>query len=240
MRKMLLVSCLVLSLAVGRTTVAADNPLATQATAILKTYCHRCHGIDFKQPGLDVLDRATLLRPKDSSEKPYLVPKDLKQSRIWEQLDGGDMPPAKQPQPSAAEKATIKKWIEAGAEFPAADRPKREFLGEDSLLKLIASDLERQPATTRRFLRYFSLGHLWNDPALSDSDLRHVRAGVSKLLNSLSWKPRIAVPSMRTRRCSPSTCGTSVGPSGIGPTCSKPAIPTACSVATRLPSGSMN
>src|SRR5262249_1264012 len=40
----------------------------------------------------------------------------------------------------------------------------------------------------------FSLAHIHNNPGVSDEDLRYHRAAMSKVLNSLSWKPRIVVP----------------------------------------------
>ena len=171
-----------------------DVKLAAQGKAVLEKYCYRCHGVDFKKPGLDVFDRATLIRPKDSKEDPYLVPGDPDKSRLWEVVDTSYMPPEKQPQPTDDEKQLLRRWIEAGANFPPADRPKREFVGEETILAIIADDLESQPAADRRFARYFSLTHLWNDPRVSDELMRVYRAGLSKLLNSLSGQFRIHRP----------------------------------------------
>jgi mono/diheme cytochrome c family protein len=171
-----------------------DPALAAAGQAVLDKYCYRCHGVDFKYPGLDVLDRATLLRPKDEQQDPFVVPGDPDKSRIWEAIDTAYMPPEKQPQPTNEEKATLREWIAAGAHFPAADRPVREFLGEDTILSIIHDDLEALPSEKRAFARYFSLAHLWNDPDLSDEQLRVHRAGLSKLMNSLSREFQIVPP----------------------------------------------
>jgi hypothetical protein len=172
----------------------ADPKLAAAGVAVLEKYCHRCHGVENRYPGLNMLDRATLLRPKDPNEEPFLVPGKLDESRIWQMVDAGEMPPEKQLQPSDEDKATLKRWIEAGAEFPPADRPTREFVGEDSVLEIIAKDLDSRRAEARRFVRYFALIHLWNAADVSDDELRLVRAGVSKLINSLSSQFRVAAP----------------------------------------------
>lgn len=175
-----------------------DETLAKQGVAFLKTYCQKCHGDDFRYPALDVTNRATLLAPNDSSEKPFLVPGKLDESRLWEQVESDAMPPERQPQPSLEERAAFKKWIEAGAPFPAEDRPEREFRGEESILAAIEQDLHKLPADQIPQTRYFSLAHLWNDTTgkepTTEEDLRLTRAALSKLVNSLSSQSRIVVP----------------------------------------------
>lgn len=175
-----------------------DEPLAKQGVAFLKTYCQKCHGDDFRYPALDVTNRQTLLRPKDASEKPFIVPGNLTDSRLWEAVETDYMPPERQPQPSDEEKEAFKRWIEAGAHFPAEARPQREFRGEESILAAIEQDLRQLPDDQIPHTRYFSLAHLWNDTTGKDptteEDLRLTRAALSKLVNSLSSKSRIVVP----------------------------------------------
>ena len=177
-------------------TGSADLP--QQSVALLEKYCYACHANDKKHPGLDLRDRVTLLKPIDANEKPYLVPGKPAQSRIWNVIakhDPEQMPPADQPQPTEAEKDVLKRWIESGAEFPLPSRPKRSFVGEQSLLAIIDKDLQAQPDTKRPYLRYLSLVHLWNSDA-SDEHLRLVRAAVSKLINSLSGEAAIVPPAI--------------------------------------------
>jgi hypothetical protein len=189
-RKLFLTGTLI---ALCGTANAADKAPASGAGFLTK-YCIRCHGEDYKYPGLDVADRVTLLKPADPTEDPFLVPKAPDKSRLWKRADGGGMPPEDQDQPTAAELAEFRKWIEAGAEFPEADRPQRDFIGERTLLSTILTDLRKQPERKQPYLRYFSLVHLWNNPEISDEHLRIVRAGVSKLINSLSSQPRVVPP----------------------------------------------
>lgn len=181
-----------------------DQQLAEAGWTILKTHCYRCHGVDFMHPQLDVLDRATLLRPEGEKGQPqtaFIVPGKPDESRIWIMVARNEMPPSKAPQESTdddiltdVERQTLRRWIEAGAHFPNPNRPQREFLGEDSLLSVISQDLERLSPGDRLFTRYFSLAHLWNNPDVSDEQLRIHRAAVSKLINSLSRSQQIAVP----------------------------------------------
>jgi mono/diheme cytochrome c family protein len=175
-----------------------DINLARQGQGLLKTYCQKCHGDDLKYPGLDVTDRSTLLRPKDDAEEPFIVPGKVDESRLWEAVMSDYMPPEQQPQPSDIEKELFKRWIDEGAHFPPEDRQQRKFLGEQSILAMIADDLDRLPDDQVAYTRYFSLAHLWNDTngkqPTTDADLRLVRAAVSKLVNSLSHKSRIVLP----------------------------------------------
>ena len=175
-----------------------DVELASQGVNFLKTYCKRCHGDDAKYPGLDMMNRATLLKPLDESEKPFVVPGDAAKSRLWDSVETKYMPPERQPQPSDGDKEIVKKWIEAGAHFPPEIRAKREFRGEPSVLEAIESDLRTLRDDEIPYTRYFSLAHLWNDTQgtepTTEEDLRLVRAALAKLVNSLSVKSRIVAP----------------------------------------------
>ena len=172
------------------------DEIAEKGVAFLETHCAACHGDDNAYPGLDMRDRSTLLEPLDD-EAPYLVPGEVDRSRIWAVVNDHDpsqMPPDDQDQPTKREIADLKAWIEAGAEFPEADRPQRTFIGEKTVASIVLQDLESLPRNQRPFARYFSLLHEWNNPQVTDKDLRLARAAVSKLINSLSSQPRIVAP----------------------------------------------
>lgn len=177
-----------------------DAELATKATSILGDYCKSCHGEDYNFPQLDVGSRDALLAPNGKGKKPFIVPGDAEASRIWARINATDsvMPPEYMPQLSDDQKQTIKKWINDGAFFPEVGRPKRAFVGESTILDAIDNDLRELETSDQKYVRYFSMFHLWNDVSgnnpLTDEDLRMARAAVSKLLNSLSMKPRIVVP----------------------------------------------
>ena len=175
----------------------ADGDVAAKGVEFLEKYCARCHGETNAFPGLDMRDRETLLEPADEHEEPYLVPGDLSASRLWSVVKDHSpqqMPPEDEDQPTVAEIADLKAWIEAGAEFPLAKRRDVSFVGEDSVAQFVLEDLRHLPSSKRPYARYFSMLHLWNDLTIPDAELRLTRAAVSKLINSLSSQPRIAVP----------------------------------------------
>src|SRR4051794_34685491 len=84
---------ILVSLALGATRPAgaAETPLADEAVGILRQYCYRCHGREFKVEGYNVLDRAGLLAPRPEGEAPYVTAGDPDKSEMWSRID--EMPP---------------------------------------------------------------------------------------------------------------------------------------------------
>lgn len=178
----------------GLTAEVESGQLASQARAILKQYCHRCHGIGFEVEEMDVLNRKTLDR-ESGAGIPYVTPGKPAASHLWERVENGTMPPRKErDRPTAADKAILKKWIEAGApDFPSvATRP---LMTTKAALGAIRDHLREAQTEDRPFLRYFTLVHLHNHhKKVTDADLNGYRAALSKSLNSLSRKPTIVLP----------------------------------------------
>jgi hypothetical protein len=176
----------------------ADKETAARAFTVLEKYCHGCHGVEEKKPGFRVLNRDILIAKRDGGKKvklSYVKPGKLAESLLWQRLDeDADMPPPDQPQPSAADKQLVKRWIEAGAPpFPTADAP-RTFLSERDVLTVIHQDLQRTDRGDRPFRRYFTLTNLHNNPTVRRDELDQCRAALSKVVNSLSLEPDIHVP----------------------------------------------
>ena len=172
--------------------------LAARAKQVLKAHCHRCHngpgstgsssGYDF-----DVTRHDSLTKAADGD--PTVVGHSLTKSSLWEAVQKR-MPQRGSPERAAfgdAEREALKKWIEAGAPpFPAqAERP---FVSLEDVLTAIRDHQAKAPRETRPYIRYFSLAHVHNNSAFADEDVRYLRAALSKVLNSLSWKPRVVVP----------------------------------------------
>jgi serine/threonine-protein kinase len=173
---------------------AADNDLAQQGYSLLKKYCYRCHGIDFKVPGMNVLDLDSLTAARKDA-KPYLVVGKPDDSVLWERVGlNADMPPEDAPEkPSDAERELLKKWILGGSPFPG--REARPFQSERQIVESIHAHLSKSRATDRPFLRYFTLTNLFNDyQNVTNDEMRLYRAALSKLINSLSFRPSIVVP----------------------------------------------
>lgn len=180
-----------LLLAVGSGAFAADpkQELAAKAQAVLKTHCYRCHGQDGSIEGAMnyVADLSKLVARKK------VIPGNPDGSRLFKRVDEGTMPPPDEmPRPTDAEVAVLRKWIEEGAPGGEAG-PARTTITSADVLTHILADLEKMDRRARRFQRYFTLSHLYN-AGLSDEELQTYRNALSKLVNSLSWNPRVAVP----------------------------------------------
>jgi mono/diheme cytochrome c family protein len=178
-------------LAIGERLLADSKPaeLAHKAQAILKANCHRCHGRDGAvEGGMNyILDRDKLIARKK------VLPGKAEQSPLFKRIAAAKMPPpGEQPRPSSADLAILKQWIDAGA--PAAKPAvRRAIVTEADVQDLILTDLDKQEKRRRRFTRYFSLAPLANAGAGND-ELATYRRALGKLLNSLSWHPRITLP----------------------------------------------
>ncbi len=181
---------------------AQDDPtkLSLQTRHIFETHCYRCHGKDGAiEGGFNyILDAKRLV------ERKRIVPKDADKSRVWLRVSSTDLdvmpPPSQLPRPSKADIDIVKKWIDAGApEFPAVaivEAPNRPFLDERYVYKAMYNHLLTAEITgSARFQRYFTLTHLHNNSKkINDAQLRLYRAGLAKLLNSLSWRKNIILP----------------------------------------------
>jgi serine/threonine-protein kinase len=92
--------------------------------------------------------------------------------------------------PSKSSESELSK---AGGSLEGGRLP-RPYFSESAALAAIRSDLEGLSEADRPFSRYFTLANLNNDSQIKDAELDLARAGVAKLINSLSWKPKIVVP----------------------------------------------
>jgi serine/threonine-protein kinase len=164
--------------------------LAAAAQAVLKRTCARCHADGQSEGGFGfVLDAKRLV------ERKKVIAGNAAKSRLFKKVQAGEMPPEdEKPRPTPEEVAALKSWIDAGAPaFPEASA-RRAFLSEKDALVAVRDHLRGLPTEDQPFQRYFALAHLHNNPAVSDEDLRWQRAALAKVINSLSWKPRVVVP----------------------------------------------
>ena len=184
----ILASAVAAAPAEGQESAAAD--LAVKAADVLRTNCYRCHGENGAVEGgfNFALDRPRLV------ETETVVPGDPEKSLLYRRVVDDEMPPAdEEPRPSPADIAVLKKWIEAGAADFIARQPPRDAISPEDVVALIARDLAQVEKRSRRFTRYFTLTHLYN-AGLAEDELTTYRLGLSKLVNSLSWGPKIEVP----------------------------------------------
>jgi serine/threonine-protein kinase len=177
----------------------ADNSkLAGKARAVLAKYCARCHDNGKRAGGFGYA-----LDVKKMIAKRMVVPGKLDDGfivRVTATEDAEKMPPPEaKERPSAAEIDDLKAWIKAGAPaFPAAApvvAKARPYFSELDAYRAMV-DFLRKHHDQARYKRFLTLTHLHNDPAVSDKTLRLYHAGVSKLLNSLSWRRDLVLPTL--------------------------------------------
>lgn len=110
-------SCLVLT---GGAARAGDATLFERRVApILSERCAACHNPDKRGGGLDVTNRASLL--KGGKNGPAVVPGKPDKSLLLDMVTGDepDMPRKAKPL-TAEQRADLRKWVEAGAVWPDA------------------------------------------------------------------------------------------------------------------------
>ncbi len=102
-----------------------DAPsLEHEILPLLKARCQKCHGPVKPKGGLNLSSARSLVRGGKSG--PVLVPGKLDESLIWNQVADDDMPPRPDEPLSAAEKATLRRWVAQGAKgLPSADSVKK-------------------------------------------------------------------------------------------------------------------
>ncbi|MCA9011450.1 MAG: DUF4384 domain-containing protein [Planctomycetaceae bacterium] len=147
-----------------------DSGGTVQNLLDLKAISHGEAGyIDESEPGDSYL--ATIIR-----EDQMPLPK-WKDDIIW----AGPL--------SAAQKATVLKWIERGGaseSFTGKAREDRQDISEQQITETIADDLLALDGATLKNARYLTLTNLHNRDTVSKEELDLYREGMVKMLNSVS------------------------------------------------------
>lgn len=167
----------------------AGGDLATQAHRILEKSCYSCHGAGGTAEG----GFNFILRRDKLVEEAYVIPGSPDDSFLLQRIKDGEMPPEGEGVPPTGEEvALLTRWIESGA--PDFSAPlERSFVSNAEVFRLLREDVQAAAARDRRFLRYFSLVHLYN-AGISDDELKTYRLAMSKLINSLSRNRHIFHP----------------------------------------------
>jgi hypothetical protein len=165
--------------------------LATKVQGVLQAACYRCHGEDGASEG-----GFNFVLNLEKLAQTVVKPRNTAGSLLWERMAATDdsvMPPVgEDPRPTAEELAMVKAWIDAGAPAPHVEQS-REFITNEQVWHYLRADIEQTPERSRRFVRYFSLTHLWN-AGLSEDEIQTYRNAFVKLLNSLSWNSTLVRP----------------------------------------------
>jgi WD40 repeat protein/mono/diheme cytochrome c family protein len=174
--------------ALARAAPARADEVADKALAVLRTHCGACHGPGGTAKGGFgyVLDRDRLVA------RNQVVPGNAADSALYQRARDGEMPPpGKRPRPGPDDLTALRRWIDAGA--PAARPGPVPLVDEPALLRIVLTDLRAAEPRQRRFLRYLTLAHLANAAGPAE-ELDGARHALAKLVNSLSWHPRVTRP----------------------------------------------
>ena len=174
-----------------------NESLPAQVRRIFKEHCHRCHngtGSSSGGYGFDVLKHESMV---NATPEAVVVPHSLKESTLWDAIQ------KRMPLPLSSERhdfgdaqrSVIRKWIESGAP-PYQATTARPFISLKQMILAIRDDLQRAAMlkAEQQNTRYFSLVHNHNNHHFDEEDLRYQRAGLAKVLNSLSWLESISLP----------------------------------------------
>ncbi|HUH02000.1 MAG TPA: c-type cytochrome domain-containing protein [Kofleriaceae bacterium] len=167
------------------TPVTAGDARADGAQ-VLARHCAGCHGgpaagSDAGRGGFDAVTNVARM-----IELALLVPGDPEASEVYQRVRDGEMPPAAvTARPSPAELEVLRAWIAAGAPTPGVE------LSPPSHAEIEAAalaDARRLAPAARQRARFVSL-------VVADHDQRALLGrAVPKLLNSVSWRPRLHRP----------------------------------------------
>src|SRR5262245_19506228 len=160
---------------------APPADLSSRARAVFVRHCVTCHGNQPKPKGGfgHVNDLQRLL------DRGAVVAGSPDRSPLYQRVHDGEMPPpGKGNAFTNADRETLRQWIVAGAPVGGVRIGR---LSERDLVRLVQADLASLPERQRRFVRYLGLAHL-------AGERDQVRHALTKLVNSLSWHPRLTAP----------------------------------------------
>jgi cytochrome c553 len=101
-----------------RASLPAKVPtFADDILPILQAKCFRCHGEQMQKGELTLHTPAGILKGGESGE--ILVAGKAAESRLYELVSSGEMPPDKKNPLSAAEVEVVRRWIDGGAKLPS-------------------------------------------------------------------------------------------------------------------------
>ena len=176
---------------VGSQTVYPQQQIAQDAHAIFQQSCFICHGPDGAYKETLLIEHNALI------QKGTVVPGNPDASELYNRLLTTDIAkrmPLGQPPLSSQAIDTIRNWILAGApDWAATPTTNGDFISPGEILNTIETHLMSLAPFDRAFARYFTLTHLYNAGETAQV-LEAYRNGLSKLVNSLSWKATVTNP----------------------------------------------
>ncbi len=180
-----------LMLIAGLQNVHPQQQIALDTYAIFERSCFNCHGPDGAYKETLLMEHNALI-----TENGPVVPGNLEASRLYKRLlgEGGQLMPLGGPPLPDSQIETVKNWILAGApDWAVTSVSDGDFISQGEILTTIETHLMSLAPFDRAYARYFTMTHLYNAGESADR-LQGYRKGLSKLVNSLSWKREITNP----------------------------------------------
>jgi mono/diheme cytochrome c family protein len=187
----------------GAGTAAVSPALAQAADQYIETYCRACHG-----PGKTYSGQFPTLDLADIAADPAAVtPGQPDRSPLYTSIISGAMPTGSKP--SSAETETLRAWIMALGDVPAAPAPVvsapadpapyPRFAGGSfgDRVAAVTADINATEPRDRRFIRYLSLANMPLARVDCDAEgalrnpVHFLHAGVNKFINSISLGPTV-------------------------------------------------
>ena len=176
--------------ALGFGTAQAQENLAQEAYTIFQQSCLNCHG-----PHGSFTEALVIQSSQALINTGKVIPGNPNGSIFYQRLIETTVEkrmPLGQPPLAPEMIQTIRQWIQAGAPNWVVQHDVN-FITTDAMLDTIQGHLENLPAFDRRFVRYFTLTHLYN-AGESPEALNAYKVALSKLVNSLSWGGDVIKP----------------------------------------------
>ncbi|MDP9629923.1 UNVERIFIED_ORG: mono/diheme cytochrome c family protein [Ensifer adhaerens] len=183
------------------TALTGDNAeLAQQADAFIGKYCRNCHGPGESSQGSYPAGELTSI----AADANFVTPGNAAKSRLFTSVTSGRMPLGKRP--TDEEVKVLEDWInslseknlpQTAATKPARSRP---MLSHDQFVEAALKDISKVSALDRQHMRYFSYRDQYNGMMGCEDDATFMKrmdvlaGGFKKLLNSLSYGPKLVVP----------------------------------------------
>ena len=180
-----------LILIIGSQNVYSQQQIALDTYAILEQSCFNCHGPEGSFKETLLIEHNALI------QNGTVVQGNPDASELYKRLittDAAKRMPLLQPQLPAQSINTIRNWILAGApDWATVATTDGDFISPAEILNTIENHLMSLAPFDRAYARYFTMTHLYNAGETAGM-LQEYRKGLSKLVNSLSWKVTVTNP----------------------------------------------
>ena len=181
----------VLMFIIGSQNVHPQQQIALDTYAILEQSCFNCHGPEGSFKETLLIEHNALI------QNGTVVPGNPDASELYKRLittDAAKRMPLLQPQLPAQSINTIRNWILAGApDWAVTSTTDGDSISPAEILTTVETHLMSLAPFDRAFARYFTMTHLYNAGETAQI-LQEYRKGLSKLVNSLSWKVTVTNP----------------------------------------------